>query len=100
MWKWLVIFKRLVGVEQELKDLKKDVNSSLAEFKSPIGTKVYCIKRPLGNIEENFYIYICDVITKKLYESIISVKDSIIDALKILSPKTKLEILKTNCVNY
>ena len=45
---------RLAGVKQELQDLKKDVNSSLADFKVSIDTKFDVISNRLNAIEENF----------------------------------------------
>ena len=73
---------RLRGVKQELQNLKKDVNSSLADFKASIDTKFDVISNCLNAIEENFQRHINDIITKKLNESVMSIKDSIIDALK------------------
>ena len=73
---------RLGGVKQELQDLKKDVNSSLADFKASIDTKFDVISNRLNAIEENFQRHVNDIITKELNESVMSIKDSIIDALK------------------
>ena len=73
---------RLGGVKQELQDLKKDVNSSLADFKASIDTKFDVISNHLNAIEENFQRHVNDIITKELNESVMSIKDSIIDALK------------------
>ena len=73
---------RLRGVKQELQNLKKDVNSSLADFKASIDTKFDFISNCLNAIEENFQRHVNDIITKKLNESVMSIKDSIIDALK------------------
>ena len=73
---------RLRGVKQELQNLKKDVNSSLAYFKASIDTKFDVISNCLNAIEENFQRHVNDIITKKLNESVMSIKDSIIDALK------------------
>ena len=73
---------RLGGVKQELQDLKKDVSLSLADFKTSIDTKFDVISNRLNAIEENFQKHVNDVITKELNESVMSIKDSIIDALK------------------
>ena len=73
---------RLGGVKKELQDLKKDVNSSLADFKASIDTKFDVISNRLNGIEENFQRHVNDIITKELNESVMSIKDSIIDALK------------------
>ena len=70
------------GVKQELQDLKKDVNSSLADFKASIDTKFDVISNHLNAIEENFQRHINGKIAKQLNESVMSIKDSIIDALK------------------
>ena len=72
---------RLRGVKQ-LQDLKKDVSLSLADFKTSIDTKFDVISNRLNTIEENFEKHVNDVITKELNESVMSIKDSIIDALK------------------
>ena len=73
---------RLRGVKQELQNLKKDVNSSLADFKASIDTKFDVISNCLNAIEENFQRHVNDIITKKLNERVMSIKDSIIDALQ------------------
>ena len=73
---------RLGVVKQELQDLKKDVNSSLADFKASIDTKFDVISNRLNAIEENFQRHVNDIIAKELNESVMSIKDSIIDALK------------------
>ena len=73
---------RLGGVKQELQDLKKDVNSLLADFKASIDTKFDVISNRLNAIEENFQRHVNDIITKELNESVVSIKDSITDALK------------------
>ena len=45
---------RLGDEKQELQDLKRDVNSSLTEFKSSIGTKFDGIYKRLNNVEKKF----------------------------------------------
>ena len=73
---------RLGGVKQELQDLKKDVNSPLADFKASVDAKFDVISNRLNAIEENFERHVNDIITKELNETGMSIKDSIIDALK------------------
>ena len=62
--------------------LVKDVNSSLANFKASIDTKFDVFNNRLNAIKENFQRYVNDIITKELNESVMGIKDSIIDALK------------------
>ena len=69
-------------MKHELQDLKKDVNSSLPDCRASIDTKFDVITNCLNAIEENFQIHINDIITKEPNESVASIKDSIIDALK------------------
>ena len=69
-------------MKQELQDLKKGVNLLLADFKVSIDTKFDVICNRLNTIEENFQRYANHIITKELNESVMSIKDSIIDALK------------------
>ena len=69
-------------MKHKLQDLKKDVNSSLADSRASIDTKFDVISNCLNAIEENFQIHINDIITNEPNESVASIKDSIIDALK------------------
>ena len=73
---------RLGGVKQELQDLGKDASSSLADFRASINTKFDVISNCLNAFEESFQRHVNDIITKKLNKSVMSIKDSIIDALK------------------
>ena len=50
----ILITKRLGGVRQELKDLKRDVNSSLTEFNNPTATKFDGIKVALTTLNKIF----------------------------------------------
>ena len=77
----ILINPRFRSVKQELQDLK-DVSSSLADFKASVDTKFDVISNRLNAIEENFQRHFNDIITKELNESVTSIKDSIIDALK------------------
>ena len=78
----ILINPRFRSVKQELQDLKKDVSSSLADFKASVDTKFEVISNRLNAIEENFQRNVNDIITKKLNESVTSIKDSVIDGLK------------------
>ena len=69
-------------MKQELRDLKKDVNSSLADFKASVDTKFDVIGNRLNAIEKNFQRHVNEIITKDLNESVMNIKDSIIDPLK------------------
>ena len=69
-------------MKQELRDLKKDVNSSLADFKASVDTKFDVISNRLNAIEKNFQRHVNEIITKDLNESVMNIKDSIIDPLK------------------
>ena len=62
--------------------LKKDVNSSLADFKASIDTKFDVISNRLNIIEENFLRHVNDIITKELNDSAMSTTDSVVDTLK------------------
>ena len=73
---------RLEGMKQELQDLKQDINLSLADFKASIDKKFDVISNILNATEENFQRNVNDIITKELNESVMSIKDSIINALK------------------
>ena len=73
---------RLEGMKQELQDLKKDINLSLADFKASIDKKFDVISNILNATDENFQRNVNDIITKELNESVMSIKDSIINALK------------------
>ena len=50
----ILINPRFRSVKQELQDLKKDVSSSLADFKASVDTKFEVISNRLNAIEENF----------------------------------------------
>ena len=69
---------RLSGMKQSLADFKNDFNSSLPCLKSSIDQKFNIINSRLDQIEANIQKNITDVVN----ESIMSIKDSIIDALQ------------------
>ena len=69
---------RLSGMKQNLADFKNDFNSSLPYLKSSIDQKFNIINSRLDQIEANIQKNITDVVN----ESIMSIKDSIIDALQ------------------
>ena len=69
---------RLSGMKQSLADFKNDFNSSLPCLKSSIDQKFNIINSRLDQIEANIQKDITDVVN----ESIMSIKDSIIDALQ------------------
>ena len=48
---------RIGGVKQELQDLKKDVSSSLADFKASIDTKFDVINNHFNAISGGFRVY-------------------------------------------
>ena len=73
---------RFGGLKQELEELKKDVTSSLADFKASIDSKFDVISNRLNAIEENSQRHVNDIITKEINESVMSIIGSIIDALK------------------
>lgn len=72
---------RIGGEKEELQHLKTNVNSFFTEFKSSTGTKVDHVNKNPDNVEENFS-NVCDIISKELTESIMSVKNHITNALK------------------
>ena len=69
---------RLSGMKQDLVDFKIDFNSSLSCLKNSIDQKFNRINSRLDQVEGNIQNNITDVVN----ESIMSIKDSIIDALK------------------
>ena len=79
---------RLSGMKQDLSDFKNDFNSSLSCLKNSIDQKFSNINSRLDQIEDNIQINITDVVN----ESIISIKDSTIDALKEENMKLKFRV--------
>ena len=69
---------RLNGMKQDLADVKNDFNSTLSCLKNSTDQKFNSIDSRLDQIEGNIQKNITDVVNK----SIMSIKDSIIDALK------------------
>ena len=79
---------RLSGMKQDLVDFKNNFNSSLSCLKNSIDQKVNNINSRLDQIEVNIQTNITEVVN----ESIMSVKDYIIDALKEESMKLKSRV--------
>ena len=79
---------RLSGMKQDLVDFKNDFNSSLSCLKYSIDQKFSSINSRLDQIEGNIQKNITDVVDG----SIISIKDSIIDALKEENMKLKSRV--------
>ena len=78
----------LSDMKQDLVDFKNNFNSSLSCLKNSIDQKLNNINSRLDQIEVNMQKNITDVVN----ESIMSVKDSIIDALKAESMKLKSRV--------
>ena len=70
--------KRLGGIKQDIQDFKSDFNSLLSSFKNEIQSKFENIDTRLNQIESNLEYNI----TEQVKKSILSVKDSIITALR------------------
>ena len=79
---------RLSGMKQDLVDFKNDFNLSLSCLKYSIDQKFSNINSRLDQIEGNIQKNITDVVDG----SIISIKDSIIDALKEKNMKFKSRV--------
>ena len=69
---------RLGGIKQDIQDFKSDFNSLLSSLKDEIQSKFENINTRLNQIESNLE----SNITEQVNESILSVKDSIITALR------------------
>ena len=83
---------RLGGIKQDIQDFKSDFNSFLSSLKNEIQPKFDNINTRLNQIESNLE----SNITEQVNEGILSVKDSVITALrndnKML--QVKVEILE------
>ena len=79
---------RLSDMKKDLVDFKNDFNSSLSCLKNSIDQKFSSINSRLDQIEGNIQKNITDVVNG----SIISIKDSIIDALKEENMKLKFRV--------
>ena len=79
---------RLSDMKKDLVDFKNDFNSSLSCLKNSIDQKFSSINSRLDQIEGNIQKNITDVVDG----SIISIKDSIIDALKEENMKLKSRV--------
>ena len=80
---------RLGGIKQEIHEFKTEFNSLLADLKNEIQTKFGNINSKLNEIENN----IKSNITEQVNESIISIKESIINALKEENKLLKSKVL-------
>ena len=80
---------RLGGIKQETHEFKAEFNSLLVDLKNEIQTKFGNINNKLNEIENN----IKSNITEQVNESIISVKESIINDLKEENQLLKKKVL-------
>ena len=80
---------RLGGIKQETHEFKAEFNSLLVDLKNEIQTKFGNINNKLNEIENN----IKSNITEQVNESIISVKESIINDLKEENKLLKKKVL-------
>ena len=78
----------VVGIKREIHEFKSEFHSLLADLKNEIQTK-YGNNRKLNEIENN----IKSNITEQVNESIISIKESIINALKEENKLFKSKVL-------
>ena len=69
---------RLGGIKQDIQDFKSDFNSLLSSLKDEIQSKFENVNTRLNQIESNLE----SNITEQVNKSILSVKDSIITALR------------------
>ena len=69
---------RLGGIKQEIQEFKAELNYLLVDLKNEIQTKFGNMNNKLNEIENN----IKSNITEQVNESIISMKESIINTLK------------------
>ena len=77
------------GIKQEIQEFKAEFNSLLVDLKNEIQTKFGNINNKLSEIENS----IKSNITEQVGESIISIKESIIDALKEENKLLKSKVL-------
>ena len=69
---------RLGNTKQEIQEFKAEFNSLLVDLKNEIQTKIEDVNNKLDGIKKNIKINI----TEQVNESVISIKEVIIDALK------------------
>ena len=81
---------RLSGVKHELSIFKSEFSSSFEKLKDSITVKFSDINAQLDNIEKN----IKKSVTEEVNESIMSIKNTIIDALKEENLKLQNEVKK------
>ena len=80
---------RLGGIKEEIHEFRAEFNSLLVDLKNKIQTKFENINNKLNEIENN----IKSNVTEQVNESIISIKESIINALKKESKLLKSKVL-------
>ena len=81
---------RLGGVKQEIQDLKSGFESLINQVKASIDGKFSEINLQLKDIKENFASTVNDIVT----ESILKVKDSVIETLKEKTIKLQKKCLE------
>ena len=79
----------LGGIKQEIQEFKAEFNSLLVDLKNEVQTKFGNINNKLSEIENS----IKSNITEQVNENIISIKESIIDALKEENKLLKSKVL-------
>ena len=83
---------RLVGIKQEILDLKNEVSTLISNFKDEIQQKFETINNILNTMENSIKTIISDQVS----ESVMKVKDSVTEALKEdnIKVQNKVEILE------
>ena len=79
---------RLGGVNQELHDFKNEFSTQLSDLSHSLNDKFDSLQKRLGESERKIKANINDIVT----ESLMSVKDSIIEALKAENLKLKSRV--------
>ena len=83
---------RLGGMKQELHDFKNEFSTQLSDLSNSLNKKFDSLYKLLGESEGNITVNINDIVT----ESLMTVKDSIIDGLKAenLTLKSRVASMK------